>query len=176
MAQQLDELRRERERLAAAANAAENQLTMERAAQKQLSTQLKSLETENIRLKEDLAFFERLLPVDPKAAGVAIRGITAELLSPTQLQYRLLVMQGGKVTGSFEGNLRLTVSVIQNGRAQVLNFPEGKSSDINNFKLGFRHYQRLEGSLTLPAGAVARSLQATVLEKGQVRAQQSLNL
>ncbi len=173
---QLSELRIERDRLATSANAAESQLNIERAAQKELLTQIKLLETENARIKEDLAFFESLLPVDPRGTGIAIRGIAAEVTAPAQLQYRLLVMQGGKRATNFEGTLRLTVTVVQNGRTVTLTFPEGKSSEINNFKLGFRHYQRLEGILSLPPGATPRSFQATVLEKGQVRAQQTLNL
>lgn len=170
------QLQAERDRLSSAANASESQLTMERSAQKQLSGQLKTLEAENTRLKEDLAFFERLLPTNNKGAGVSIRGITAEITAPGQLTYRLLVMQGGKSATNFEGALRLSVSIVQNGRSSVLNFPDGKSAEINSFKLGFRHYQRLEGVLSLPPGATARSIQAVVLEKGQVRAQQTLNL
>lgn len=173
---QLSELRIERDRLASSVNAAESQLNIERAAQKELAAQIKLLEAENVRVKEDLAFFESLLPVDPRGTGVAIRGITAETGANGQLQYRLLVMQGGKRATNFEGTLRLSVSVVQNGRTVTLSFPDGKSSEINNFKLGFRHYQRLEGALTLPPGATPRSFQATVLEKGQVRAQKTLNL
>lgn len=174
---QLQTLSQEKEKLLTQANTAESQLAMARAAQNQLELQFKALEAEHNRLKEDLAFFERLVPVDGKAtSGVAIRGITAELRSPTQLDYRLLVMQRGKPAKNFEGTLRLTLSVVQNGRTLQLNFPEAKSADINNFKLGFRHYQRLEGTLTLPAGTVARTLQATVLENGAVKAQQTLNL
>jgi hypothetical protein len=175
--QQMQALQQEMEKLLTQANTAESQLAMERAAQKQLALQFKTLEAENNQLKEDLAFFERMLPLEGKASsGVAIRGISAELRSPNQLDYRLLVMQRGKGVNNFEGTLRLTVAVQQNGRVVEFKFPDAKSPDINNFRLGFRHYQRLEGTLTLPAGATARTLQATVLEKGQVRAQQSLNL
>lgn len=175
--QQIQALQAEKEQLLSAANTAESQLAMERAAQKQLALQFKTLENENAKLKEDLAFFERMLPLDGKATtGVAIRGITAELRSPAQLEYRLLIMQRGKAVNDFVGSLRLSVSAVQNGRVVQMNFPDAKSADINNFRLVFRHYQRLEGTLTLPPGVVVRSLQATVLEKGQVRAQQSLNL
>lgn len=174
---QVQDLQQQKEALLTQANTAESQLAMERAAKNQLALQFKIQEAENNRLKEDLAFFERMLPLEGKAgSGVAIRGISAELRSSSQLDYRLLVMQRGKGANNFEGTLRLAVSVMQNGRAVQLNFPEPKSADINNFRLGFRHYQRLEGTLTMPAGAVPRTLQATVLEKGQVRAQQSLNL
>ena len=52
----------ERERYAAAAVLSENQLKVERAAQEQLGQQIKVLESDNARLKSDLAFFESLLP------------------------------------------------------------------------------------------------------------------
>ena len=177
--EELAALRLDHDRLATSANSAESELSMERAAGRVLTAQIRTLETEIARLKEDLAFFERLLPAgSTKAAGsrVSIRAIAAEVTAGSQLQYRLLIMQGGKHATDFEGTLRLAVGVIQNGRPTTLNFPSGKPGEINNFKLGFRHYQRLEGTLTLPADVSPRSLQATVLERGQVRAQQTLNL
>lgn len=173
---ELTTLRTERERHVASITAAESQLNIERSAQKQMASQLRNLEMENARLKEDIAFFESLMPGSIKTQGVAIRRMQAKLLAPEQLQYRLLVMQGGKAAKDFDGSLQLSVTVVQNGRSAIITFPDGKSSEINNFRLGFRHYQRLEGVLTLPSGVVVQSMQARVLEKGLVRIQQTLNL
>ncbi len=58
----------------------------------------------------------------------------------------------------------------------MINFPEGKSGEMDKFRLGFRHYQRLEGVLTLPEGVAVQAVQARILEKGQLRAQQSAKL
>lgn len=179
MREELAALRLDHDRLATSANSAESELSMERAAGRMLTAQIRTLETEVARLKEDLAFFERLLPAGSQNASgsrVSIRAIAAEVTPDSQLQYRLLIMQGGKHATDFEGTLRLSVGVIQNGRPTTLNFPSDKPGEINEFKLGFRHYQRLEGTLTLPADVSPRSLQATVLERGQVRAQQTVNL
>ena len=52
----------ERDRFAAEAVQAENQLKVERAMQQQIAQQIKALEEDNARLKGDLAFFESLLP------------------------------------------------------------------------------------------------------------------
>ncbi|TSA12955.1 MAG: hypothetical protein D4R74_10580, partial [Betaproteobacteria bacterium] len=46
--------------LRASVNASESKLQIERTAQTQLGRQVKTLEDENARLKEDLAFFENL--------------------------------------------------------------------------------------------------------------------
>ena len=174
--EELDRLRAERDKHVSTANAAESQINIERSTQQQMATQIKSLETENIKLKENLAFFESLLPVTSGAQGISIRRLDAETIAPNQLRYRLLVMQGGKNAKDFVGNVQLAVTVLQGGKSAIITFPEANSSELDKFKLGFRHYQRVEGTLTLPDSALIKSVQARILDKGQTRAQQSTNL
>lgn len=173
---QIDQIKTERDQFSTTVNAAESRLNIERSAQKQLAVQVKALETENVRLKEDLAFFESLLPADTGAHGVSIRRLKAEIVAPNQLRYRLLVMQGGKGERDFVGNLQLAITVLQGGKSAMMTFPDANSSDAEKFKLGFKHYQRVEGVLILPEGVTIKNVQARILEKGQTRAQQSANL
>jgi outer membrane murein-binding lipoprotein Lpp len=173
--EQVEKLSAERDQLSVTVNAAESRFNIERSAQKQLAAQVKTLETENARLKEDLAFFESLLPADT-GQGVAIRRLATEWIAPNQIRYRLLVMQGGKGNNDFVGNLQFALTVVQGGKNAMMIFPQGNSSDTNKFKLSFKHYQRVEGVLTLPEGISVKAIQARVLEKGQIRAQQSANL
>jgi len=174
--EQVNRLTAERDQFSAAANAVESQLNIERSAQKQLAAQVKALEAENAKLKEDLAFFESLLPTNTGAHGVAIRRIKAEIVGLNQLHYRLLIMQGRKGEREFIGSLQFAVMVVQAGKSAMIIFPNGKSTDINKFKLGFKHYQHVEGILTLPEGVSVKAVQVRVLENGQIRAQQSANL
>lgn len=173
--EQIDTLSAERDRFSSTVNSAESQLNIERSAQKQLAAQVKILEAENIKLKEDLAFFESLLPADT-GQGVTIRRLKVDLIAPNQLRYRLLVMQGGKGVREFAGDLQFMVTVVQGGKSAIMVFPQGNKNDANKYKLGFKHYQRVEGVLSLPDGAMVKMIQARVLEKGQIRAQQSANL
>lgn len=169
-------LTEERDRYLGTANAAESQINMERSAQKQLALQVKTLETDNAKLKEDLAFFESLLPASTGAQGLSIRRLQAQAVAPNQLRYRILVMQGGKGTQEFNGNLQLTVTIQQAGKNAMMVFPDSKAADADKYKLGFKHYQRVEGTVTLPDGAIIKTVQARILERGQLRAQQSANL
>lgn len=177
---QISHLTMERDHYATTANEAESKLNIERAMQTQLGNQIKVLESENAKLKQDLAFFEGLLPTAIGDHGIAIQRMSVELISPMQLRYRMLLMQGGKVGRNFSGSLQLLVTAMVNGKHVVLHFPgQGvgeKSSDKANFSLDFKYYQRVEGILNLPEGVVAKSIQAKVLEKGQMRAQQTSNL
>lgn len=174
--EQVDKIKAERDEFSTTVNSAESQLNIERSAQKQLAAQVKTLEVENVKLKEDLAFFESLLPADTGAKGVSIRRLKADPIAPNQLRYRLLVMQGGKGEHDFVGTLQLAVTVLQGGKSAMIIFPEPNSRDTDKFKLGFKHYQRVEGVLTLPEGAAIKMVQARILDKGQIRAQQSANL
>lgn len=173
---QIDKLTAERDRYSLMANSAESQLNIERSAQKQLAAQVKTLETENTRLKEDLAFFESLLPNATGPQGVTIRRLKVDQIAPNQLRYRLLVMQGGKAGQLFSGNLQLQVSGVQEGRNAMMAFPDASPAEQQKFALNFRHYQRVEGVVTLPEGMTVKLVQARVLEKGQVRAQIAANL
>lgn len=174
--EQVDKIKAERDQFSTTVNAAESQLNIERSAQKQLAAQVKTLETENVRLKEDLAFFESLLPADTGAQGVSIRRLKVEIVAPSQLRYRLLVMQGGKGDRDFAGNLQLAVTVLQGGKSVTMVFPDAGAGQSDKFKLSFKHYQRVEGLLTLPDGVSMKAVQARIMDKGQIRAQQSANL
>ena len=157
-------------------SSAESQLSIELSAQKQLAAQIKLLEAENIRLKEDLAFFESLLPADRAKGGISIRRMRADIAGPNQLRYRLLVMQVGRGEKDFKGMMQLAVTVLQNGKSAVLLFPDGGNKtaiDLEKYQVTFKRYQRVDGLLTLPDGAQMKSVQARVLENGQLRAQQT---
>ena len=69
-------LRGEREKALSTANTAESLLKTEKAAQDKLAQQLKLVESENLTLKNDLGFFERLMPAGA-SEGIAIRGLQA---------------------------------------------------------------------------------------------------
>lgn len=176
--ERLETLSAEHDQFSTTANAAESRLTMERSAVKQLAAQVRALEAENTKLKEDLAFFEKLLPASTGPRGISIQQLNVENIGPHQLRYRLLLMQGGKATEQFVGNLQLAITVEHNGKSAMMIFPERNTAEPERekFKLAFKHYQRIEGMLTIPQGTIARHVQVRVLEKGQIRAQQAANL
>lgn len=176
MQRRIGALSAERDRMASGLNAADSQLAIERATKEKLASQLKALEIENAQLQEDLSFFENLLPAGPASQDVSIRRLTLDLPGPNQLRYRMLIMRHGKAEQDFNGNLQLLVALAGNGAPATLVFPEKDNARAEQFRLGFRHYQRIEGILELPAGSRVKSVQARVYENGKLRSQQSANL
>jgi hypothetical protein len=176
---QLREVSAERDRNAAQAAAFESELKVEKAAQDQLMQQVNTLEAEQTRLQGDLSFFESLLPAGKGDKGVVIRSFRVQPDPETsQMRYRLLVQQSGKPDKDFSGAVQLRVNFVQNGRGFTLQIPDpGAVTDsTQGLPLAFRHYQRVEGGFSLPAGAVARSVQVRILAGGATQLQQTFNL
>lgn len=72
-----------------------SQLTVERAMIDQLQVQIRQLEADNQSLRNDLGFFERLIPASGGDA-LAIRGLQAERLSATQWRWQVLMIQAAR--------------------------------------------------------------------------------
>jgi hypothetical protein len=162
-------LRQERERVQSILNTSGSAITVERATQEHLVTQIRTLETENRTLRQDLGFFEKLLPASGTEA-VAIRGLQAEVLSGTQLKWQVLVIQAVKNAPEFRGRLELSLSGTLNGKPWLMPLPGGPQP------LQFRQYRRLEGMVDLPPQAIVKSVSARVVEGSVSRAVQNVSL
>jgi len=174
--EQLRELKAERDRYQAVATSYESQMKVEHAAQQQLAQQVNTLEIETAKLREDLSFFESLLPTPSNARGVLIRSFRLQPEGePNQMRYRLLVQQSGKPDRDFNGEVELQVSFTQNGRPFTMQVPD-PATPRDAIELSFRHYQRVEGTFSLPQGAVARSVLVRIVAGGQAQTQQTFPL
>ena len=166
----------ERDKLQALAATIESQQNIEKSIQKQLTDQINTLTAENNRIKDDLAFFESLMPSANRPQGITLQKAKIELAGPNLLRFRALVMQGGKAVREFSGEMHVSLTLIQDGKPVMMEFPDPKLGEAAKLKLAFKHYQRLEGQITLPEGVTVKSAQMTVLEKGELRAKQALSL
>ena len=169
-------LQSETARLRAVSDASESRLKIEQSAQRQLVSQVKLLEEENSRLKEDLAFFENLAP---SGDGLSINRFTVRPDAlPGEYRYRLLVLLGGgRKNRQFQGSLQLVVSVQSQGGDGMIVIPDPAKPD-NAFRLSFKYFQRVEGTFRVPREVKVQSVQVRVLEQGtsQARAVQSVDL
>ena len=174
---QLTRVSADRDQQATAAVNWENQLRVERSAQEQFRLQLKQLESENAKLKADLAFFESLLPTPANAKGVVIRSFRVQPdAEPNSLRYRLLVQQSGRPDHDFVGAVSLTVHLQQDGQPSTLQLPDPRLPAAGPGPLAFRHYQRVEGSFIVPTGATVKSVSVRIQAGGETRAQQTFVL
>ena len=140
---------------------------MERATYADLVKQMKALTEENAGLKEDLAFFQTLMPSGGKEGGVAVnRFLVQNDALPGEYRYRLLLTQTGQRTKDFQGRLEFVVNLQQDSKKVVLTLPPEDDKDGKGYKLNFRFYQRVESTFRVPPDAVVKSMQVRVFENG----------
>lgn len=163
------QLRQDRERSLTIANTSGSLLTAEKAAQEKMAAQLQQLDAINLQLRDDLGFFEKLLP-SGGADGVSIRGLQAELLSASQLRWQVLVIQPVKNAPDFNGKLDVTINGLLAGKPWTATLPGGAQV------LQFKQYRRIEGVLDLPPQAVVKTVTAKVVEGTATRSAQTFKL
>jgi hypothetical protein len=163
-------LREQRDKAQSIANTSESLLTAEKAAQAKLIEQVKLLEGNNRALKEDLGFYERLIPANNNE-GVSIRGLQAESVAQgRQLKWQVVLIQPQKNAPEFNGKIEVTLTGTQAGKP----WTQVAGGSAQNIK--FRQSQRVENVVDVPEQVVVKQISAKVTEGGAVRATQSIKI
>ncbi len=152
-----------------AVNTVDTLLTTEKVAQQKLASINQALEAENRRLKDDLGFFERLIPVS-NAPGLAIRGLQAHSLTSGDIQWQVLVIQATKNPAEFKGQLDLTFTGSQSG------VPWSAKPPAGTLALQFKQYGRLQGVYQPPRQVLVTGLTVKVFDGSSIQAVESVKL
>jgi len=177
--EEVDRLREESQQLRTVANAGESRIRIEHEAQLQLVRQVKQLESDNARLKEDLAFYENLAPAENGEGKLSVYRFKVEPdVLPGGYRYRLLVMQGGRREREQQAVLQLLVGMQLDGKDVMMTIPEDKPGGDPAYRFNFKYFHRVDGTFRVNPAARLRSVQVRVLDagSGQVRATQNFNL
>lgn len=158
-----------REKAQSIADTSGTLVTTEKAAQEGLVAQNKVLDVENRKLKEELGFFEKLIP-PTGAEGITVRGLQAEMLAGRQLKWQVLLMNAQKNAPDFTGKLEVNFAGTQNGKPWTSAAPGGATA------LKFRQFGRTEGIFDLPEQTTVKSVSVKVVEGNVVRASQTLKI
>lgn len=167
-------LRSELDKARSVANTADSMLTAEKAALERVAQQVKQLEAENHSLRDDLGFFEKMLP-SGQGDALSIRGLQVEVVGDpkvggAQLHWQVLMLQNGRNPPEFNGRLEISFVGTANGQPWTASLPGGGQP------VQFRQYRRIEGMVPLPPQAVVKTVSAKVVEGTAVRATQSIKM
>jgi hypothetical protein len=167
---EIEQLRDEHEKAVSIANTAESLLRAEKVAQERLTQQIKQVQSENMSLKSDLGFFEKLVPAGG-AEGLNVRSLQAEQQVPGQLRYQALVMQMGRNVREFSGRYDIVLSGTLDDKPWTISQPGGPKA------LQVKQSVRLEGLIDYPEHAVVKALQIKVTDgAGAVKTTQTVKL
>ena len=166
---ELASIKEERDQAQSIANTAGTLVITEKASQERLMEQVKKLEADNRSLRDDLGFFEKLIPA-AGVDGVAIRGLQAEMLNASKLKWQVLVIQASKNAPEFNGRLEVSFTGTLSGKPWTAALPGGPQA------IKVRQYGRIEGEFELPEHVVVKSVLAKVMDGAVVKATQSVQL
>jgi hypothetical protein len=156
-------------KLRAVANASDSRLAIERTAQQKLAQQIRVLEEDNARLREELATLDSMLSSDARAGSApSIYRFKVEPdVLPGEYRYHLLlVTPRAKAERDFNGRLELVVNLTEEGRNAMMTFPGAGDSDASAFRLAFKYFRRVEGTFRVNPKAKVESVQARIYENG----------
>lgn len=164
------QLREENRRQQEQSAAADSLQTAERAAMDRLLGQIRQLEADNRSLRDDLAFFERLIPATKADKALDIRGLHAEILGDgAQLRWQMLAIQPMRNAPEFKGRLELVLA------GAIEGVPWSSQPPVVSQPVQFQQYRRAQGVLSLPPQAVVKTVTARLVEGGAVRAIQTFS-
>lgn len=166
---ELDAARSELARLRAIANAADSRVSIERTAQQKLAQQVRALEQENARVREELAMVEQMLTSEERhTQTLSIYRFKVEPdVLPGEYRYRLLLLTPTDRRGrEFNGRLELVVSLQEGGHNAMMSFPEPGDAAAAAFRLTFKYFRRVEGTFRVNPKAKVESVQVRVYETG----------
>jgi len=145
----------------------ESQRQIESATYRDLAKQVKTLTEENATLRDDLAFFQSLMPAAGRDDAIGLGRFKVEPDTvPGEFKYRLLVVQGGQRPSDFRGHVQIVISAQRGSDNVVLSLPSTADGRTREFQLNFKSFQRLEGTFKMAPDVVVKSVQVRVYQNG----------
>ena len=150
----------------------ESDLAMSRGSEQALTRQASDLAAENAQLKEERAFWQKLIAESGKQVELSIPRLSAEREADGLYRYSFLVVRSGNPKEEFDGHavLQAVVWPMAAGgeipSALTVMLPDDQAESRPILRLKFKYYQRIEGMLRIPSGYRLTSLTAQAFENG----------
>lgn len=142
-------------------------LQFEHAAQATLAKELASMQEEDMRLKQDLAFYKNIL--DKPTGPTELKLDSFKVSKTTQLnryEYHIVLMQTGKPSKFVKGRINLSLIATQAGKTVTLPLSNDTSA-TEPIQINFKYYQRVDGSFSVPDGTTGQTVVASFTETGK---------
>lgn len=150
-------------------------IKLDKEARSTLNLLIANLESENAKLKEDLAFFEGFIPGSLQG-GISLKRlqVTRDTV-PDQYRYKALVIQGSE-RPEVSLNVQVLIKVLSKGQSSVIVLPGAGDMDDPKFKINLTRFSRISGMFSLPEDSKLQSVEMRILEAGAIRAQSTIKL
>lgn len=141
---------------------------IDRLAYAEVDRSLTELQTENMELKEEVAFYRGIVGSAGESRGLQIRNFRLTKNGVAQgYRYRLILTQFVRGNRFVNGHVSLTVSGVHEGMEKQLSHEEFVKEAIDNMKFRFKYFQELQGDIVLPEGFVPLKITLSIVPQDQ---------
>lgn len=175
LAQKLESLEAETSDLLEELNRTRELIKLDKQARTKLTLLVNNLETENARLKEDLAFYQDFIP-GPSNTEISLKRlqVTKDTV-PRQYRYRALIVQGDKKP-TIDLKIQVLVQYLREGKPDMMVFPLNRESSEEKFSVELKRFARIDGLFEIPEGTKLDKVEIRLMDNGDLKAQASVKL
>lgn len=148
-------------------NMLEVELEVERIANQNSQSLLKSMEQEHYQVKKQLAFYEKVMAPEKEADGLVIDHFSiVKTQSTNHFRIQAVLVQQLLKKRFARGYVDFAVVGSQNGKPKTLSLKDFSELDKKKLAFSFQYFQTVEGEFTLPEGFIPEKVTlAAVLTK-----------
>jgi predicted nuclease with TOPRIM domain len=168
--QQITELQEERSQLRRRIAELERRNQIDEEAVSRAREELKSFQTERLKLEEELAFLRGIMSAGSGKQGLRIHDLRLSRLNSEDLfRFRFTVSNVQKNSGVTQGRIWVTLEGNQDGKVSTLPLEAVTAEKVESLKMRFRYFQKVDGQIQLPQGFQpnAVSVEVRPVNRGQ---------
>jgi len=141
-------------------------LQIKRQAYDEVAQTLTSSSREIASLRENIRFYESIIEGDEKKQGMQIKTVSLQSDGTVgNYRYRVIIVNSDYGKNKSKGRLLIEVEGLMDGELKTIKVPSG--SDGKDTQLLFKHFQRVDGLLTIPDGFLHQRLHLTARLSGK---------
>lgn len=127
---------------------------------------MKRLQDEIYKLKEELVFYQGIVTTTGSAEGLKIQGMQVEKLpEANNYHFKLILTHITKDDIVVEGTIEILLEGMQAGAARELNIADVVLNAPLDLSFKFRNFKRVEGNMVLPEGFTPRRVNVRLQPK-----------
>lgn len=133
-----------------------------------LKQAMASRDAEMQTLKQEQAFYARLIGIDGSRSGLGVHSIALTPVKNTNAwNFTVTLVNTAENADSARGKLTVAVEGVQNGKLTTLDWAHlSGSSGKDGIPFAFKFFQQVQGSLALPKGFVPNRIAVTLQPDG----------
>ena len=135
-----------------------------------LQTQIRSLQDQQYKLKEELEFYQGIMSSTTGSKGLNVQGLRVESTAERQIyHFKLVLTNVAKSDRVAEVAVDMSIEGMNEAGSEVLSLDQVIAGKELNREIKFKNFKRIEGSLSFPDGFKPLRVIVDIQQKGYKR-------